>query len=163
MRVLAATALVFTLALAAPREAAAEPPSDIAAADIYREAIPTSVGSVVPDPSRERLGPLAAGVERRLRGAGTDGERLVRVARSSLFGAPTGERLARADRGGGRSDDVSREAAGLSVAASPIGTTRGIALAAVLVLMTATAVAVRARRGRVAVLDEAHGSRHMVP
>ena len=128
--------------------------------DIYREAIPTSTGGVVPDPKRERLAALAPGVERRLRVAG--GERLVRVARSSLFGAPMGDRSARSGPGDDPIDRVSRDAVGPAVTASPIRTPRGIALAVLLVFVTATAVAVRARRGRASVQDEAHDSRHIV-
>ena len=158
-RLIAATVLVVAWTLGATAEAAAEPPSDIGAVDIYREAIPTSTGGVVPDPKRERLAALAPGVERRLRVAG--GERLVRVARSSLFGAPMGDRSARSP-GEDPPDHVSRDAVGPAVTASPIRTPRGIALAVLLVFVTATAVAVRARRGRASVLDEAHDSRHIV-
>jgi hypothetical protein len=161
-RLIAATALVVAWTLGAPAEAAAEPPSDIGAVDVYREAIPTSTGGVVPDPKRERLAALAPGVESRLRAAGADGERLVRVARSSLFGAPMGNRSARSGPGEDPPDDVSRDAAGPTVIASPIRTPRGIALAALLVFGTATAVVVRVHRGRASVLDEAHGSRHIV-
>ena len=161
-RLIAATALVVAWTLGAPADAAADPPSDIGAVDIYREAIPTSTGGVVPDPKRERLAPLQPGVERRLRAAGVDGERLVRVARSSLFGAPMGDRSARSGPGEAQPEDPSRDAVGPTVIASPIRTSRGIALALLLVFVTATAVVVRACRGRASVLDEAHGSRDIV-
>ena len=161
-RLIAATALVVAWTLVGPRAAGAEPPSDIAAVDIYREAIPTSVGNVVPDPEREQLAQLPSDVERRLRDAGKDGERLIRVARSSLYGAPAVDESTRAGLHGGRRNESASDAAGPSVAASAMRTPRGIALAGLLALVTATAVAVRARRARVAVLDEAHESRNIV-
>ena len=155
-RLIAATALVV-VALGAPAEAAAEPPSDIGAVDIYREAIPTITGGVVPDPKREQLATLAPGVELRLRAAGANGERLVRVA--AIVAVRRAGRVPIGSLGPGQ---VSRDAVGPTVTASPIRSPAGSPWL-FSVFVTATAVAVRARRGRASVLDEAHGSRPSCP